>query len=151
MATRVGGKSVNHFWTGAEAASIDHFSFFVEGALVAPDISKVDTDRHLNPGTPAWNFRDEVLRRVFHGNKSLSDPKGLLNPFVGTHKTLLLSVFKCVQISDHLPRKRANVDAYTSKLLWPDSASCLSVSFPKGSIGTRKWVFVAFCLLAWPS
>jgi hypothetical protein len=35
---------------------------------MAPDISKVDTDRHLNPGPSAWNFRDEVLRRVFHGN-----------------------------------------------------------------------------------
>jgi len=50
---------------------------------MAPDISKVDTDRHLNPGLSVWNFRDEVLRRVFHGN-SLSDPKDLLIPFLGT-------------------------------------------------------------------
>ena len=54
--------------TGSEATAIDHFSFFVERAVMAPDISKVDTDRHLNPGPSVWNFRDEVLRRVFHGN-----------------------------------------------------------------------------------
>jgi len=35
---------------------------------MTPDISKVDTDRHLNLGLPAWDFRDDVLRRVFHGN-----------------------------------------------------------------------------------
>jgi hypothetical protein len=36
--------------TGSEAAAIDRFSFFVERAVMAPDISKVDTDRHLDPG-----------------------------------------------------------------------------------------------------
>jgi hypothetical protein len=51
---------------------------------MAPDISKVDTDRHLNPGPSAWNFRDEALRRVFHGN-SLSDPKNLFIPFIGSN------------------------------------------------------------------
>src|ERR1035437_5988300 len=35
---------------------------------MAPDISKVDTDRPLNPALSAWYFRDEVLRLVFHGN-----------------------------------------------------------------------------------
>src|SRR5271167_3023479 len=35
---------------------------------MAPDISKVNTDRHLNPGLSGWSFRDEVLRRVFHRN-----------------------------------------------------------------------------------
>jgi hypothetical protein len=34
----------------------------------------VDADRHLNPRLSAWDFRGEVLRRVFLGN-SLSDPK----------------------------------------------------------------------------
>jgi hypothetical protein len=29
---------------------------------MAPDISKIDTDRHLNPGPSVWNFRDELLR-----------------------------------------------------------------------------------------
>jgi hypothetical protein len=68
----------------SQAASIDHLSFFVEGAVMAPDISKRDTDRHLNPGPSAWDFRDEVLRRVFHGS-SLSDPKDLLIPFLSTN------------------------------------------------------------------
>jgi hypothetical protein len=53
---------------GPEAASINYFSIFVELAVMTPDITKVDTDRHLNPRLPAWNFRDEVLRRFFHGN-----------------------------------------------------------------------------------
>jgi hypothetical protein len=34
---------------------------------MAPDISEVDTDRHLHPSRSAWNFRDEVLRWLFHG------------------------------------------------------------------------------------
>jgi hypothetical protein len=35
------------------------------------------------PESPAaWNFRDEVLRWLFHGN-SLSDPRDLLIPFFG--------------------------------------------------------------------
>jgi hypothetical protein len=56
------------FGRGPEAASIDHFTIFVELAVMAPDITKVDTDRHLNPGPPAWNFRDEMMRRLFHGD-----------------------------------------------------------------------------------
>jgi hypothetical protein len=51
----------------SETSSIDHFSFFVKRAVMAPDISKVDTDRHLDPSRSAWNFRDEVLRWLFHG------------------------------------------------------------------------------------
>jgi hypothetical protein len=34
---------------------------------MAPDISKIDPDRHPNLGDAAWNFRDEVLYRLFHG------------------------------------------------------------------------------------
>jgi len=48
--------------TGSEATAIDHFSFFVERAVMAPDISKVDTDRDLDPSRSAWNFRDKVQR-----------------------------------------------------------------------------------------
>jgi hypothetical protein len=33
----------------------------VERAVMAPDISKVDTNRHLNQGLPAWNFRNMVV------------------------------------------------------------------------------------------
>src|ERR1700693_270747 len=39
---------------------------------------KVDTDRHLDPGPSARNFRDEVLR-LFMGN-SLSDPEAPAHP-----------------------------------------------------------------------
>ena len=50
---------------------------------MAPDISKIDPDRHPNLGDAAWNFRDdEVLRWLFHGN-SLSDLRDLLIPFFG--------------------------------------------------------------------
>jgi len=34
---------------------------------MGPDISKVDTDRHLDLSRSAWNFRDEVLQWLFHG------------------------------------------------------------------------------------
>jgi hypothetical protein len=37
---------------------------------MAPNISKVDTDRHGNPRLSAWDFRDEVLRWLLHGIKS---------------------------------------------------------------------------------
>src|ERR1700735_5107661 len=38
---------------------------------MAPDIAKVNTDRDLNLGLPAWNFSDEVLRWLLHGNSLL--------------------------------------------------------------------------------
>ena len=44
---------------------------------MAPDIPKIDPDRHPNLGDAAWNFGDEVLRWSFHGH-SLSDSKDLL-------------------------------------------------------------------------
>jgi hypothetical protein len=31
---------------------------------MAPDVAKVDADRDLNLGLPAWDFSDEVLRVV---------------------------------------------------------------------------------------
>jgi hypothetical protein len=49
---------------------------------MAPDIPKIDSDRHPNLSDAVWNFRDELLRWLFHGN-SLSDPKDLLIPFFG--------------------------------------------------------------------
>jgi hypothetical protein len=55
----------------SEAATVDHFSVLVEGAVMAPDIAKVDADRHLDLGLPAWNFSDEVLRWFLHGNSLL--------------------------------------------------------------------------------
>src|SRR5258708_38025941 len=62
---------LDSFGTGSEATAIDHFSFFVERAVMAPNISKVDSDRDLDPSRPAWNFRDEVLRWLLHGEQSL--------------------------------------------------------------------------------
>jgi hypothetical protein len=56
---------------GSEAASINDFPILVESAVMAPDITKVDTNRQLGPGLPAWNFRDEMLRRLLHGNSLL--------------------------------------------------------------------------------
>jgi hypothetical protein len=35
---------------------------------MAPNIPKVDADRHGIPRLSAWNFGDEVLRGIFHGN-----------------------------------------------------------------------------------
>ncbi len=49
---------------------------------MAPDIPKIDADRHPNLGVAAWNFRDEVFRWLFHGD-SLSDPRDRLIPFFG--------------------------------------------------------------------
>src|SRR5271154_1660085 len=59
---------------GPETAPVDHFTVLVESAVMAPDIAKVDANRHLHLGLSAWDFRDEVLRWLLHGN-SLSLPE----------------------------------------------------------------------------
>jgi hypothetical protein len=52
---------------------------------MAPDIAKVDADRHLDLGLPTRNSSDEVLRWLLHGKQSLRfDPKDLLIPFICT-------------------------------------------------------------------
>src|SRR3984885_4247917 len=66
----------------AKPPPVNHFSIFVERAVMAPDIPKIDPDRHPNLGDAVWNFRDEVLRWIFHGD-SLSDPRDRLIPFIG--------------------------------------------------------------------
>jgi hypothetical protein len=38
---------------------------------MAPDIAKVDTDRDLNLGLPAWDFSNEVMPWLLHGNSLL--------------------------------------------------------------------------------
>jgi hypothetical protein len=50
---------------------------------MAPDIPKVDPNRHLDPGTAEWNFRDKLMRWLFHGN-SLSDLKTCSSHFSAT-------------------------------------------------------------------
>jgi hypothetical protein len=52
---------------------------------MALNISKIDAKRHLDPGLSAWDIRDEVLRRVFHGNSLSPIRKDLLIPFVITN------------------------------------------------------------------
>jgi hypothetical protein len=52
---------------GSEAASVNHLAVFVELAVMAPDVPKVDTDRYSNPGTSAW-VRDEALLMAFHAH-----------------------------------------------------------------------------------
>jgi hypothetical protein len=56
---------------------------------MAPDIAKVDADRQLNLGPTAWNFRDEVMRCLLHGNSSL--PENLLIPLSGTNPAVPVS------------------------------------------------------------
>jgi hypothetical protein len=56
---------------GPETAPIDYVTVLVESTVMAPDIAKVDTNRQLGLGLPAWNFRDEVPRRLLHGKQSL--------------------------------------------------------------------------------
>jgi hypothetical protein len=48
---------------------------------MAPDVAKIDADRNLDLGLPAWDFSDELLRWLLHGEQSLSDPEDLLIPF----------------------------------------------------------------------
>jgi hypothetical protein len=49
-----------------EATSANDVSTLVSRAVVAPDISEVGPDRHLELGLPAWDFRNEVLRWLLH-------------------------------------------------------------------------------------
>jgi hypothetical protein len=35
---------------------------------MAPDIAKIDPDRYLELGLPAWNIGNEVLRWLLHGD-----------------------------------------------------------------------------------
>lgn len=39
---------LNGFWSSLETTSVHNFAILVEGAVRAPDISKIDTDRQLD-------------------------------------------------------------------------------------------------------
>jgi hypothetical protein len=71
----------------SESSPINDFSVLVEGAVMPPDVAKVDADRHLNLGLSAWDFSDEVLRWLLHGNSLL-----LLRRTCSSH--LLISVWE---------------------------------------------------------
>jgi hypothetical protein len=122
---------------------------------MGPDISKVDTDRHLDLSRSAWNFRDEVLQWLFMGN-SLSDPKDLLIPFSGTNpeiaanfciarRSVGISAIISGQVARHRPKPRVQRHRPTpassyelfltlSDVLSPVShASCQTLPLPESS------------------
>jgi len=70
---------------------------------MAPDIPKIDPDRHPRLGDAAWNFRNEVFRWLRHG-QCLSDPRDQLIPFFGK--------VACLQPRAHIPSLRK------ASLLW---------------------------------
>jgi hypothetical protein len=67
----IGEPLLDRLRSGPEVATVDHFSVLVEGAVMAPDVAKIDADRHLNLGLSARDFSDEVLRWLLHGKPSL--------------------------------------------------------------------------------
>jgi hypothetical protein len=50
---------------------------------MAPDIPKVDPDRHLSLGVPAWYFRDEFLRLLLHPHSLSLCRVTVLIPIIG--------------------------------------------------------------------
>jgi hypothetical protein len=66
---------VNHFSIAfgvvRKRPPINDFSVPVEGPVMAPDVAKIDANRHLNLGLSAWDFNDGVLRWLLHGNSLL--------------------------------------------------------------------------------
>jgi hypothetical protein len=42
--------------------------------------------RGLSVGLPAWDFSDQALPWLLHGNQSFSNPQDLLIPFTRTYK-----------------------------------------------------------------
>ncbi|MEA2544453.1 MAG: hypothetical protein QOH35_5819, partial [Acidobacteriaceae bacterium] len=63
---QVGKPLIDAGWVGSEPAPVDNFTIFVERAVMAPNISKIDPDCYPNLGASPWYFRDEVLRMPFH-------------------------------------------------------------------------------------
>src|ERR1700743_400477 len=63
---QVGKPLIDAGWVRSEPASVDKFTIFVERAVMAPDIPKVDADRDPDLRAAPWYFRDEVLRMLLH-------------------------------------------------------------------------------------
>jgi hypothetical protein len=62
---------------------------------MAPDIAKVDANRHLHLGLPAWDFCDEVLRWLLHGN-SLYLPERPAHPIYMDYEAQLAGSASCL-------------------------------------------------------
>jgi hypothetical protein len=63
---QVGKPLVDAGWVGSEPPPVYNFTTFVERAVMAPNISKIDPDCYPDLGASPWYFRDEVLRMPFH-------------------------------------------------------------------------------------
>jgi hypothetical protein len=51
---QVGKPPIDAGWVRSEPAPVDHFTIFVERAVMAPNISKIDPDRDPNLGASPW-------------------------------------------------------------------------------------------------
>ena len=54
-----------------EPAPVDDLTIYVERAVLAPDVARVDADRHLNPRLPTWDFSNALLRWLLYEKQSL--------------------------------------------------------------------------------
>jgi hypothetical protein len=63
---------------------------------MAPDVPKIDADRHLNLGSPDRYFCNELMRWFFHGN-SLSED--LLIPFISTNRLVNLRLARVLRFA----------------------------------------------------
>src|SRR5271170_4101736 len=92
---QIGKPSFDRGRCGAKPASVDHLAFFVERAVMTPDVAKIDPNRHLNPGDAPWYFRDEVLCSFFHPHSV-----ALFSATVSSHFGNLLPI--SATVSSHL-------------------------------------------------
>lgn len=76
----VGEPLIDGLRCGSEAASIDHFSLLVQGAVTAPYVTNVDADRQLYLATLPRCFCDEVIRWIFHWNSLRPSYRGPAHP-----------------------------------------------------------------------
>jgi hypothetical protein len=135
-------------WDWFGNAPIDHFSFFVERAVMAPDVPKIDADRHLNLGPPDGYFCNELMHCFFHGN-SLSED--LLIPFISTNRLVNLRLARLRQLAYEAadcgllspdmaaPIRRVKV-ASVSACEW--ATGCLPSKEDSFSASLPEWIFV---------
>jgi hypothetical protein len=79
----MGEPPLNSGQSSAKPAPVYDRAFFVESAVMTPDISKIDPDGHLNLGASAWCFRDEVLRLLLHPHSLCLSRATVLIPLFG--------------------------------------------------------------------